>query len=129
MALYIVDLEDAKNNRSGHLYCATKRRLAIFHSPASMELKELKPGKDYLIVPVSLNCLGVREEGREYVITVYTRKKIHLIPRDVSSIEVGHILALACRKSSLAMAPFRGVGIDFFEVCLALALYGLSSCV
>jgi hypothetical protein len=115
MSVCVVELTD-DNVEMGKVLCLSRRRVAVFHSPSSKMLPDLKPNVKYLVLPLSFNCLGDRDERREFVISIYTRHCAKVTPRPVTAKEVGMALVKACRQYGKKKEAFPQLGMTMFEV-------------
>jgi hypothetical protein len=118
MSVIMVELDDPDDIPNGNVLFASKKRVAIYHSPYSMYTRDLKHDKYYLILPMSFNCLSQRETRRQFVLTVYTHYAITMVPKTVTAEDAGHVLTMACQRGKRT-EPFKDVGMRFYEVrCL-----------
>eukprot|EP00730_Choanoeca_flexa_P003840 TRINITY_DN11517_c3_g5_i2.p1 TRINITY_DN11517_c3_g5~~TRINITY_DN11517_c3_g5_i2.p1 ORF type:complete len:737 (+),score=138.09 TRINITY_DN11517_c3_g5_i2:92-2302(+) len=114
MSVCMVELEDPDDVPNGKVLFSSKKRVAIYHSPYSMYTRDLEPDKYYLILPISFNCLGQRPTRRKFIITVYTRETLTMVPKTVSAEDTGHVLAMACKRGKKT-EPFPDAGMTFWE--------------
>eukprot|EP00045_Choanoeca_perplexa_P016987 m.237110 g.237110 ORF g.237110 m.237110 type:complete len:722 (-) comp17418_c0_seq2:126-2291(-) len=114
MSVIMVELDDPDDIPSGKVLFASKKRVAIYHSPYSMYTRDLQQSKYYLILPTSFNCLGQRPTRRQFVITVYTHEPIVMEPVTVTAEDTGHVLTMACQRGKKT-EPFQDVGMRFYE--------------
>ena len=93
--MIMLELDEPDDIPNGSVLFASKKRVAIYHSPYSMYTRDLQPGKYYLILPMSFNCLSQCET---FVVTVCTHEAITMVPKTVTAEDAGLVLIMACQR-------------------------------